>query len=1442
MSMFDDILKLALKGSDNEKIKASPNAFNAPVPEAQRLKKEYIKQAGLPQPRFTPKVTEVDVARSKRIADAYENLKHTPNDPEVIKAMDAFAKETEAQFQFLLDNGIKFEYWRGKGEPYKSSKEMSDDLRNNRRLKVLATEGNFGVKEITPEMRATNPALRVTRFKDQDGNPLYVNDLIRGVHDFFGHATGGTGFGPVGEKGALTQHFQMYSPEARKMLITGTDGQNSWVNFGPHLRRPDGSLPKKGDPDYLPPELRPFAENKVGILPEEFLGPQYQGFLNSAEFKDSVAKIKSYLEIPGEKNPRTLAKLAGISLAGATTILASNEAEGGYWGPTFQIITKVADEFEAAKKYKTGTLAEGRNVSFLKPQDQAQAELYDAFRLQKPESGEPVFDKVDDGSGIFAVGEKGERILGRSRFTMPMEYRDQLGRLGVSSPDLIELDSADGAKFFSDQIKKSKSENKHSAAVYVYPEDEYKTMRLFVTEDGTAGYAIKPDGSMVSAFKFEKSPHKGFAPYAIFHGIEQGGTKGDAFDTVLPKIYSIAGLKGGSRLKWDESQSPPDWDKALFSDFNKGEPDVVFLSKRDPREKAEPYDPEKTPIARDYPEAVEMQKGAIDSENFASGIIKKMKQKLVAYHGTPHEVDKFSSSKIGTGEGAAAYGHGLYFAENPEVAKQYQESLRPMTDIIDLEVGGVPVISKGKYADYSPTQYTDKPKPSDYARARLQESLMVDEWKIREAWDKKGEEGVKQIVLDFINEDLQYLPNDWPELVPEMEKIKDKILSGDTKTKFKKGKSNLYKVELDIDPDTEMLDWDKPLSEQNSKIIYAYKKYLKSPEGMEYAKQWSRHKEGMPLDQAEPLLSIKNDPSIHNLYNNAFPSREAANKFFQQNGIKGIKYSDQMSRGAEGGTSNFVVFDDSLIRIAEKNGIPFEQVKSVAKKRGITNQQALGMMIGGSAGTMLYPEQEAQASALSLVDDLRKAAQKTGLAPEKITVDSRGFISYPDNYINPLAESGAGEVREAIARHNDSVLQTDTRSTYKDDKDRTYHATGARANRTIGDFNLDIPTEIDDSGRGLFTAATGKNASTYAPKQSSARTGSGYVMPLVQKKGLSEVVVNVPPKPDGGRYDFNNFNVPGATITIPGEAPRPLSDYYGDKPVSTNIIEGHVRRNGFDSLRISGINDPGPNFYGSPEEVKKNPGAFYDEGADIVVNFKSENLRSPWAAFDPQFEGSKNLLGQADPKLLAATAAAGTAAAVSPAIPAPEKDSFVASVEKLKETQKQLREKSAQGDKDVMNWLAYYGEPAITLANSLGVAAATGLAGIPELVAAGLVPEEGKTRLESVRGAADDAVKTIENLAAESYIYQPMTESGQQGLSDFAGFVENVGQQLMETDADIEEATGISPYKALMRSMEWLNNNTSPEVVVALSTAAAFASPKKLVALPKSLYKIKTPE
>ncbi len=59
---------------------------------------------------------------------------------------------------------------------------------------------------------------------------------------------------------------------------------------------------------------------------------------------------------------------------------------------------------------------------------------------------------------------------------------------------------------------------------------------------------------------------------------------------------------------------------------------------------------------------------------------------LTAFHGSPHRFSKFDASKIGTGEGIQAYGHGLYFAENPNVASEYKRRLSGFTSLVDGNV------------------------------------------------------------------------------------------------------------------------------------------------------------------------------------------------------------------------------------------------------------------------------------------------------------------------------------------------------------------------------------------------------------------------------------------------------------------------------------------------------------------------------------------------------------------------------------------------------------------------------------------------------------------------------------------------------------------------------------------------------------------------------------
>lgn len=111
----------------------------------------------------------------------------------------------------------------------------------------------------------------------------------------------------------------------------------------------------------------------------------------------------------------------------------------------------------------------------------------------------------------------------------------------------------------------------------MYTPEEYAGMRLFQTEDGKAGFAIKPDGDIVSVFNHRNSKHRGITPNLLMLAIEQGGTKLDAFDTYLPHLYEQFGFREVSREPWNEAFKPDGWDKDVYRKYNNGEPDVVYM-------------------------------------------------------------------------------------------------------------------------------------------------------------------------------------------------------------------------------------------------------------------------------------------------------------------------------------------------------------------------------------------------------------------------------------------------------------------------------------------------------------------------------------------------------------------------------------------------------------------------------------------------------------------------------------------------------------------------------------------------------------------------------------------------------------------------------------------------------------------------------------------------
>lgn len=240
---------------------------------------DYIAKHGAAfglKPLTSSQHRSVDPDLSKRTADAFEAMPHQPHNPRVYAAYNQFKSETIAQYNHLLKHGVTIEPWFKDGQPYTDSADMRKDVRQNKHLWFFPTvspsqESSFGASggELDPN---ENPLLERTG-DTVNGYKMTVNDLFRAVHDYYGHAKEGHQFGPEGEYNAWAEHAKMFSPLARQAMTTETHGQNSWVNFGKHIRRPDGSIPNRNDPDYIPQTKRPFADQKVNILPPDAVPP-----------------------------------------------------------------------------------------------------------------------------------------------------------------------------------------------------------------------------------------------------------------------------------------------------------------------------------------------------------------------------------------------------------------------------------------------------------------------------------------------------------------------------------------------------------------------------------------------------------------------------------------------------------------------------------------------------------------------------------------------------------------------------------------------------------------------------------------------------------------------------------------------------------------------------------------------------------------------------------------------------------------------------------------------------------------------------------------------------------------------------------------------------------------------------------------------------------------
>lgn len=271
---------------------------------------------------------------------------------------------------------------------------------------------------------------------------------------------------------------------------------------------------------------------------------------------------------------------------------------------------------------------------------------------------------------------------------------------------------------------------------------------------------------------------------------------------------------------------------------------------------------------------------------------------IKAYHGSPYDFPAFDISRIGTGEGAQVYGHGLYFAESPQVAKTYREALASNLVGPSGEMVRPPAYSQ-----------------DDMARLLLQQA--------GGDWDK----AITQANADAAKS-RQIGDSDWlskfggiPDRLREMQQ------QGYT---YNPTPGRTYEVNIQADPE-HFLDWDKPLSEQSDYVKQALSPQrlgltVKGPFG---PKGYYGHVDengkliGTARTGSAPDSPFDPNETGQSIYRGtgSWSDPVAAAQRFRDAGIPGIRYLDQGSRAQGQGTSNYVVFSDKIIDILRKYGI-----------------------------------------------------------------------------------------------------------------------------------------------------------------------------------------------------------------------------------------------------------------------------------------------------------------------------------------------------------------------------------------------------------------------------------------------------------------------------------------------------------------------------------------
>lgn len=273
-----------------------------------------------------------------------------------------------------------------------------------------------------------------------------------------------------------------------------------------------------------------------------------------------------------------------------------------------------------------------------------------------------------------------------------------------------------------------------------------------------------------------------------------------------------------------------------------------------------------------------------------------------AWHGSPHDFDRFSLNAVGSGEGHQAFGWGLYFASEREVAQWYRDSLtqrRPENVTRELVRQGIPDTLARTFADYYVAVGRGGPVFEGFA-------------------DIINRPGPTPAIEQFRAQ--------WRPLLPQLQAA----ITGIT--------GHLYEVEIPDDGD--LLDWDLPLSAQPAPVQAVLRAQHLMYDERDYDAQramdgsWRIYRIDPETRQASQVARLDGEDArtpqealamsgvqfdrgqfAYESLVRRLGSAQDASRYLLSLGVRGIRYLDGGSRNGERHTHNYVIFDDQDVRM-----------------------------------------------------------------------------------------------------------------------------------------------------------------------------------------------------------------------------------------------------------------------------------------------------------------------------------------------------------------------------------------------------------------------------------------------------------------------------------------------------------------------------------------------